>query len=166
MLYSLIYFSTCTNLMKQEDLKLLSQQSARFNKENDLTGMLVYVEGRSVKHTEGRFMQILEGSRFMVQRVFSKIKEDRRHHQIVVLKEEAIKRREFRVWNLGFEILDLDKDRRLKEFFQLDSHILKSEEFRATNGPLLFLKSFYKSMFNTPEVEAENRELRGFVQAH
>ncbi|WP_407430439.1 BLUF domain-containing protein [Arcticibacter sp.] len=166
MLYSLIYFSTCTNLMKPEDLKLLSKQSARFNKENDLTGMLVYVEGRSIKHTEGRFMQILEGSRFMVQRVFSKIKEDRRHHQIVVLKEQSIKRREFRVWNLGFEILDLDKDLRLKEFFQLDSHILKSEEFKATNGPLLFLKSFYKSMFTPPREESDNKKLRGFVQSY
>lgn len=166
MLYSLIYFSTCTSLMRPEDLKLLSKQSAKFNTENDLTGMLVYVEGRSVKYTEGRFMQILEGSRFMVQRVFSKIKEDCRHHQIVVLKEQAIKRREFRAWSLGFEILDLDKDRRLQEFFQLDSHILKSEEFKATNVPLIFLKSFYKSLFNIPEVETETSELRGFVQAH
>lgn len=151
--------------MRQEDLKSLSNQSAKFNKENDITGMLVYVEGRSAKSTEGRFMQILEGSRFMVQRVFSKIKEDRRHHKIVVLKEEPISRREFRVWNVGFEILDLDKDGRLKEFFHLDSHVLKSEEFKATNGPLLFLKSFYKSMFHSPASESEDRELRGFVQA-
>lgn len=166
MLYSLIYFSTCTNLMRHEDLRLLSNQSAKFNKENDITGMLVYVEGRSSANAEGRFMQILEGSRFMVQRVFSKIKEDRRHHKIVVLKEEAISRREFRVWNLGFEILDLDKDGRLKDFFHLDSHVLRSEEFKATNGPLLFLKSFYKSMFHAPLPESRDRALRGFVQAH
>ncbi|MGV3706060.1 MAG: BLUF domain-containing protein [Arcticibacter sp.] len=163
MLYSLIYFSTCTHLMKQEDLKVLLHQSATFNKENDLTGMLVYVEGRSVKCTEGRFMQIIEGSRFMVQRVFSKIKQDPRHHQVVVLKEEAISRRHFRIWNIGFEILDLDADKQLMEFFQLDNHVLGSDEFKATNGPLLFLKSFYKSMFSSLGTPAANRELRGFV---
>jgi len=163
MLYSLIYFSTCTNLMKQEDLKLLHDQSSVFNKENDLTGMLVYVEGRSVNHTEGRFMQIIEGSRFRVQRVFSKIKQDHRHHQIVILKEEAISRRNFRIWNIGFEILDLEADKQLKEFFRLDNHILGSDEFKATDGPLLFLKSFYKSTFSSLGTPAGNRELRGFV---
>lgn len=163
MLYSLIYFSTCTRLMKHEDLKVLLDQSAKFNKENDLTGMLLYVEGRSVKHTEGRFMEVLEGSRFVVQRIFSKIKADQRHRDIVILKEEPINNRSFRLWNVGFEILDLDSDSRLKEFFQLDSQVLKSDEFRATNGPLLFLKSFYKSMFESIGTAAENRKLRGFV---
>lgn len=142
MLYYLIYCSTACELMTDEALKFLLQQARSRNRELVITGMLVYVEGVYGMHTQGRFMQVLEGSRFVVESVFDKIRNDARHDNIVVLKRDAIKKRNFRTWEMGFERLNLDKHPELQPFFEMSDHSV-TEEFRESDASLAFLKSFY-----------------------
>jgi len=123
MLYYLIYCSIAAELMTDEALRLLLQQARTRNRELVITGMLVYVEGEYGMDRQGRFMQVLEGSRFLVESVFDKIKNDSRHHEVVVLKTESINKRNFKTWEMGFA---------------------KSDEFPSEDTALDFLKSFYK----------------------
>lgn len=143
MLYYLIYCSTACELMTPDALRFLLQQARSRNRELVITGMLVYVEGTSGAHTQARFMQVLEGSRFVVESIFDKIRRDSRHRDVVVLKREAISKRNFRTWDMGFERFNLDQYPELQSFFELDE-VSASDEFLASNSPLEFLKSFYQ----------------------
>lgn len=129
MLYYLIYCSTAVELMTDEALRLLLKEARTRNRELVITGMLLYVEGAN--GTAGRFVQVLEGSRFLVESVFDKIKKDSRHHEVVVLKQEAIAKRNFKTWEMGFA---------------------ESDEFPSEDDVLAFLKSFYPFHNNSRNV--------------
>ncbi|PRY55299.1 FAD-dependent sensor of blue light [Arcticibacter pallidicorallinus] len=122
MLYYLIYCSVASELMAEEDLRVLLKQARARNRELVITGMLVYVEGGYGMRRQGRFMQVLEGSRFLVETLFEKIRNDNRHHEVVVLEEGAIHKRSFKTWEMGFE---------------------RTEQFPPADASFSFLKSFY-----------------------
>jgi hypothetical protein len=142
MLYYLIYCSIAVELMTEEDLRVLLKQARTNNRELVITGMLVYVEGKYGMRRQGRFMQVLEGSRFLIESVFDKIKRDSRHRELVVLKRDAIHKRNFKTWEMGFERIDLDKHPELFPFFEISEGAV-NEDFMDSNAALAFLKSFY-----------------------
>ncbi|HTK17967.1 MAG TPA: BLUF domain-containing protein, partial [Mucilaginibacter sp.] len=59
-IFYLIYISTATKLMPDEELYFLLEQSRRDNEQYDITGMLLYMQSRFLNKLEGRFMQLLE----------------------------------------------------------------------------------------------------------
>lgn len=122
MLYYLIYCSIASELMTDEALRFLLKQARTRNRELVITGMLVYVEGKYGMRRQARFMQVLEGSRFLVESVFDKIKNDSRHFEVVVLGEGAIHKRNFKTWEMGFA---------------------RTDEFPPADEALRFLKNFY-----------------------
>lgn len=122
MLYYLIYCSTALELMTEDALKVLLQQARRNNRELVITGLLVYAEGRAGSSETGRFMQVLEGSRFLVESVFEKIRKDGRHRDMVVIERAAIQKRNFKTWDMGF---------------------IRVEELPDAGAALDFLKGFY-----------------------
>jgi hypothetical protein len=128
--------------MTEEDLRVLLKQARTRNRELVITGMLVYVEGKYGMLKQGRFMQVLEGSRFLIESLFDKIRQDGRHHQLVVLKRSTINKRNFKTWEMGFEKIDLDKHPELLPFFEICEGEI-TEEFMDSNVALTFLKSFY-----------------------
>lgn len=148
MIYYLIYLSDTVNIPSREELNQLLTESRSLNEEHGLTGILVYIEGRYLTHSCGRFMQVLEGSRFVVERVFDKIKRDDRHDNIIVLKRGTIEKRNFNSWHMGFEIFSLEENSNLEGFFHFNQDLLESEEFVASDAPLDFLKSFYEAHKN------------------
>lgn len=122
MLYYLIYCSTALELMTEGALKVLLQQARRNNRELVITGLLVYAQGRAGSSEPARFMQVLEGSRFLVESVFEKIRQDRRHRDIIVIQRAAIQKRNFKTWDMGFT---------------------RVEELPAADAALDFLMGFY-----------------------
>lgn len=142
MLYYLIYCSTAVHLMSDEALKVLLQQARTRNRELVITGMLVYVEGKEGTRRQARFVQVLEGSRFLVESVFEKIKKDGRHRDVFVLKRTAISKRNFKSWDMGFERIDLESSPQLQSFFQISEDTI-TDEFRNSDAVLEFLKKFY-----------------------
>jgi hypothetical protein len=65
--------------MPVDGLTSLLNKSRVDNLANDITGMLLYMEGRYFSEYEGRFMQVLEGSESNVRKLFEKIAKDERH---------------------------------------------------------------------------------------
>lgn len=143
MLYNLIYISKAIKLMREDELLFLLNQSTSWNESHELTGMLIYIEGRFLDQLEGRFMQVLEGSQYEVERIFENIKKDSRHHQLIVLRQEDLEVRNFDNWSMGFESLGFEDYKKHPNFFELDDDYLNSENFKASNSALSFLKSFY-----------------------
>lgn len=93
-LISLVYTSTASQPFRETALEeLLSVCRAR-NAERDITGMLLY--------RDGRFIQVLEGDEHTVTRLVEAIGRDARHHDLRVLMTERIAQRRFGDWTMGY----------------------------------------------------------------
>lgn len=93
----LIYVSTATGILDEDELKRILESSVRHNSPQQVTGMLLYFDGS--------FMQVLEGDEAAIDEVMSRISNDRRHHSIFVLVKEPIETRESGSWSMGFKRL-------------------------------------------------------------
>jgi len=129
--------------MQEEELTHLLQESKAWNEDHELTGMLVYLQGRFIDEVEGRFMQVLEGSEEEVEGIFKKINTDHRHHRLLVLQRGFIEKRNFETWEMGFESVNLEIKKNMKGFFPIDDNFLRKDIFNNSHIALTFLKSFY-----------------------
>jgi hypothetical protein len=94
---SLVYVSSATRLLSEEDLKALLAQSRDKNKRLGLTGLLLY--------KDGNFMQVLEGAEDALLGTYASIQSDTRHHGILELIRQPVQEREFASWSMGFKNL-------------------------------------------------------------
>lgn len=97
-IYNLVYSSTARLCEGHEiDLAMvddiLAKARAR-NAEVDVTGALLF--------TEGRFVQVLEGERDKVRAIFARIACDDRHSDVTVLSSQFADRRRFKQWSMAF----------------------------------------------------------------
>lgn len=95
--YRLIYVS-CSNLSGEPQavanaVQSLVVNSRAANADRQVTGMLLF----SGHH----FAQILEGSADVLVSLYSRIREDSRHHSVYTLSFERIKNREFADWSMA-----------------------------------------------------------------
>lgn len=94
-IYQISYVSTGCDNLQYENIKCILESSNRNNKENGITGILVYCN----KH----FFQIIEGEKGAVQQLFSQILIDPRHDNVIKIQEGYIKARQFESWNMAFK---------------------------------------------------------------
>lgn len=88
------YTSTGIRQFSDDDLFAILESSRRHNLENNITGVLFYLEGN--------FLQLFEGERAEVGETFDRIKADNRHTGLITLVDEAAERRLFDDWQMGF----------------------------------------------------------------
>jgi diguanylate cyclase (GGDEF)-like protein len=93
--FHLIYVSTAVGPMSGDDLIRLLRQARTRNERLQLTGMLLY--------KNGRFMEVLEGTETNVRKAFADIEQDGRHKNLDVLRSERIALRNFPSWTMSFE---------------------------------------------------------------
>ena len=72
-LISLIYASRSTECFHEHEIPDLLQQVRLANAKQEFTGMLLYISGS--------FLQVLEGHPAMIDSVFGRILQDKRHTQ-------------------------------------------------------------------------------------
>lgn len=94
----LAYVSTARRLMRHQDLTDLLACARRFNQAHAITGMLLY--------KDNSFLQVLEGDAGDVAPLYERIRRDDRHIKVKTLFEQAISRRDFADWSMGFHNLD------------------------------------------------------------
>jgi hypothetical protein len=97
-MYFLVYVSIAAKRYNGAELKGFLQEWRTNNERMDLTGMLLY--------KDGKFMQVLEGEEESVKKLSSKIDRDPRHTQVNLLLEGPATHREFPDWSMGFSDLD------------------------------------------------------------
>ena len=105
---SLTYLSTATAPFSPSDLDELLSDSRERNEADQLTGLLL--------HVEGHFIQTLEGAEEVVDATFARIERDTRHRNVYVALREDVETRVFPDWSMGFETLDRDEARSLPGF--------------------------------------------------
>lgn len=96
--FQLGYVSTATKQMLRDDLIRILQVARRNNQGEGITGLLLF-DG-------GNFLQVLEGEKDVVSRVFSRIDRDDRHRDLTVLFEEQVDAPQFEQWSMGFQAID------------------------------------------------------------
>ena len=93
MLVRLLYASRAVPAVDQEELLAILKKSKANNPKAGVTGVLCF--------SEGVFMQVLEGGRNAVNKLYNRIAADARHSEVVLLSYEEISERRFGGWSMG-----------------------------------------------------------------
>ena len=93
MLVRLMYASRAVPAVDQEELQALMRQCRSHNPQIGVTGVLCFASGI--------FLQVLEGSRTAVNRLYNRIVTDPRHTDVELLGYEEIDQRRFAGWAMG-----------------------------------------------------------------
>lgn len=93
-LIHLIYCSAAARPFGPDELAALLTRARLNNARQDITGMLL--------HVEGSFFQVLEGAPDAVDGLFEAIRRDARHRQLTVIIREPVAARTFSEWTMGY----------------------------------------------------------------
>lgn len=93
----LLYISAARGDMTEADIACILAASRRNNRDAEITGMLL--------HLDGGFMQVLEGPEDSVNETYARIAADSRHGQVVVLWSEETDSHIFPDWTMGYDAL-------------------------------------------------------------
>jgi hypothetical protein len=93
MLVRLLYASRAVPTVDQEELQNILRQSKRANPQLGITGLLCF--------SDGIFLQVLEGGRSAVNRLYGRIAADPRHTQVELLLYQEVSARRFAGWSMG-----------------------------------------------------------------
>ncbi len=93
MLVRLLYASRAAEALSSETIDAILASSRRRNPALGVTGLLC--------HSGDTFMQVLEGGRESVNQLYTRICQDLRHRDVILLHYEEIAERRFAGWTMG-----------------------------------------------------------------
>lgn len=135
-MYYLVYSSTATQTISNQQLATILQSSHRNNPMLGITGMLLYCQGK--------FIQVLEGNRDAVHELYLKIVKNPLHTDVHVLLEGSLQERNFETWTMGFKALDESDLVSIGGFENIDDFFSQIGIDDSSHPALIFLKLFYK----------------------
>jgi len=139
-LIHLIYSSAATKHFEDEDLLAMLIHSRLKNEQHDITGILLY--------ENGSFFQVLEGPPDAVDHLYTRISQDDRHTNTVIIIREPIAKRSFGDWTMGFAKIDsqeLDAIIGLNDFFTNGLSFSQMNSGRAKKLLLAFREGRWRS---------------------
>jgi len=95
MLVRLLYVSRAVEPLDAKTLDAILEESRNYNQVHGITGALCSYEAGNV------FLQVIEGGRDEVNRLYNKIVGDPRHTDVVLLDYTEIDERRFANWRMG-----------------------------------------------------------------
>jgi len=135
-MYHLVYTSYAEQTFAESDLMLLLNQSRSANKPKEITGLLL--------HLQGKFIQVLEGDKSEVKKLYEKIAKDTRHKKVTTVIEGDYPERLFNDWSMGFKQITDDEFEALSGFQNMDAFFEKQQGLEGKNLIMIFLQLFYK----------------------
>lgn len=93
MLVRLLYASRAAAPIAHDDLLAILRQSRSYNPAQGITGVLCC--------SDAVFLQVLEGGRAAVNRLYNRIVRDARHTDVELLAYDSIGERRFAGWSMG-----------------------------------------------------------------
>lgn len=137
-LVQLIYVSDLVGDNEGEIARIL-ETSVRRNKDNDITGMLLY--------SRGNFLQVLEGEKEAVDATYQRIVQDPRHRNSILLTEEPVAERHFANWSMGYRQLKPEHAAQLPQYAPYFQFGFDTSAIRARPGVALeMLELFSQGM--------------------
>ena len=148
MVYRLIYSSKAVEGLTDSDLDEILHDALENNGTNDITGILMFYEGD--------FIQVLEGDRDVVTRLYKTIEKDPRHSNVDLLLDDLDTERMFGDWRMGFVPLDEDSASRICGNLDVDSidHLVK-----VSKRNTLIIQSFLATLMQemTENISVKNK---------
>ena len=109
-MYELTYCSIADNEISQQDISDILETSIEFNKANNITGCLLF-------HNK-EFIQLLEGDEKIVEELYARIRKDKRHRNVTLLKTGYKDERTFSKWSMAYHNSSEDNDPEREEFIR------------------------------------------------
>lgn len=100
--HTICYLSKHTEVLENSELENLFEFILKKNPTLNITGALLY--------NNSFFLQVLEGNKNSVKEVFSKIRKDKRHKDILMIFDHKIENRIFQNYEANFSILKTRDD--------------------------------------------------------
>jgi len=122
--------------MSDKDLLALLEQSRNRNKRQNVTGMLL--------HVEGNFLQVLEGKKNDVEEIYEAIVKDERNCGNIMLLKENINERTFPKWSMGFKHITSQNKDSLEGYSEFLERAMKPEEFTSKTDKVVRLLYHFK----------------------
>lgn len=130
----LIYVSDLVD-KNEAELAPILESAVRHNRDDGITGMLLY--------SGGNLMQVLEGAPAQVRATYERISHDRRHRNLTVLTEEEVPERHFPTWSMGFRQLGADEIARFPQYAPYFKMGFQASAFNARPGSALELLELF-----------------------
>ncbi|SDB65935.1 Sensors of blue-light using FAD [Flavobacteriaceae bacterium MAR_2010_188] len=129
--FELTYCSLAKSGVTQKTLEQILREAREFNGDNKITGCLLY--------HEGEFVQILEGEKETVKKLYQRICNDARHTDISLLSEGIKDSRFFDNWDMAFsELADLEAHIIDKKYFEKNLILLSEMVLKPTRTARIF----------------------------
>ncbi len=139
MYYYLVYVSSATELIVEDDLWRMLETFRLKNLSLGITGVLFYYDGN--------FMQLLEGTKETVLAMYAEIRADKRHFDSFVLVEGDIEEPLFSDWTMGFKSKNNSNPLGVVGFRHPHSDVIMlAPSTENTHESLVLLRSFYKNL--------------------
>lgn len=139
MYYYLMYVSYATRPFSQNELKDLLETSRRNNQVRDVTGMLLYIDGK--------FLQVLEGPKEAVHQIFNVIKLDTRHKRVNVIIEGKLKKRNFDAWYMSFKSFTARQFEKISGYRNIESFFENNPVSDDSHVAHVFLRLFFNKNY-------------------
>jgi len=137
-LMNLIYASSATRKMHDQDLLDILSKSHQNNRGLDITGMLLY--------RGGNFLQVLEGEEAVLDERYQVILKDPRHYQVTLLLKRPVPKRHFENWEMGFTNLDTIDPNTIPGYTPYLNEPFNSQRFKDVSFAYAFLNMFKEEM--------------------
>ena len=96
----MIYSSIASPSLNKNDVLNILEASQKNNLKKEITGCMLYYNDA--------FLQILEGNQDVVESLYAKIEQDKRHYGARLVYSDTKEERLFKDWSMAF--FDLDKE--------------------------------------------------------
>ena len=116
--YHVLYRSRATQAPTETDLLALLDWSRTYNAQQQITGLLLY--------SDGRFVQLFEGPESAVQALYARIQQDPRHTQVVTVSDGPAPQRWFADWHMAFGYVDAPELRQVLGVVETQTPLLSS----------------------------------------
>ncbi|SNS15565.1 Sensors of blue-light using FAD [Noviherbaspirillum humi] len=133
---SLTYLSSAVRLMGEAELVNMLKAVRPINEQLGITGLLLY--------RDGNIIQTLEGPDEAVEATFAKISRDQRHKDVFLLMKQAIDKRQFPNWSMGFHNVSKLSPDALNGFSAFLSDPVAAEAFRDCPEPAYQLLAMFR----------------------
>lgn len=141
MYYYLMYVSYAVEPFTDKKLTDLLKVSLSNNVKSDVTGMLLYIDGK--------FIQVLEGGKEAVNGLFEKIRQDPRHKKVNVIIEGKSEKRNFRDWHMSFKSFTTKEFRKASGYHDLETFFAENPVTDESHVTYIFLKLFYNKYYKS-----------------
>lgn len=118
-MYELIYRSQAKQELTTNDISDILEIARKFNSKNQITGCLLYYNNE--------FIQILEGEKEILHKLFTNIQKDTRHNNVILLAEAEKQDRIFPNWSMAYHEIGTNDNININKLLFVNNFITLSE---------------------------------------